>query len=30
VRPESVAATILGVLDLGPDATVTDVTVKPR
>jgi short-subunit dehydrogenase len=30
VRPETVAATILGVLDLGPDATVTDVTVKPR
>ena len=30
VRPETVAAAILGVLDLGPDATVTDLSVKPR
>ncbi|WP_432479525.1 SDR family oxidoreductase [Nocardioides sp. GXQ0305] len=30
VRPETVAEAILGVLDLGPDATVTDVSVKPR
>jgi short-subunit dehydrogenase len=30
VRPETVADAILGVLDLGPDATITDVTVKPR
>ena len=29
-RPETVAEAILGVLDLGPDATVTDVSVKPR
>ncbi len=30
IRPETVAEAILGVLDLGPDATVTDVSVKPR
>lgn len=30
IRPETVAAAILGVLDLGPDATVTDLSVKPR
>ena len=29
-RPETVAEAILGVLDLGPDATVTDRSVKPR
>lgn len=29
IRPESVAATILHVLDLSPDATVPDVTVRP-
>jgi short-subunit dehydrogenase len=30
IRPETVADAILGVLDLGPDATVTDLSVKPR
>jgi short-subunit dehydrogenase len=30
IRPETVAEAILGVLDLGPDATVTDLSVKPR
>ena len=30
IRPESVAEAILGVLDLAPDATVTDLSVKPR
>jgi short-subunit dehydrogenase len=29
-QPETVAETILGVLDLAPDATVTDLSVKPR
>lgn len=30
IRPETVAAAILGVLDLGDDATVPDLSVKPR
>lgn len=30
IRPETVAEAILGVLDLGPDATLTDLTLKPR
>lgn len=30
VRPETVAAAILGVLDLADDATVPDLSVKPR
>lgn len=30
IRPETVAEAILGVLDLGPDATITDLAVKPR
>lgn len=30
IRPETVAQAILGVLDLGVDATLTDLTVKPR
>lgn len=30
IRPETVADTILGVLDLPADATVPDVTIRPR
>ncbi|GAB3764672.1 short-subunit dehydrogenase [Nocardioides ginsengisegetis] len=30
IRPETVAEAILGVLDLGPDATVPDLTIRPR
>lgn len=30
IRPETVVEAILGVLDLGPDATLTDLTLKPR
>ncbi len=30
IRPETVAEAILGVLDLGQDATVTDLAVRPR
>jgi NAD(P)-dependent dehydrogenase (short-subunit alcohol dehydrogenase family) len=30
IDPETVAATILGVIDLPGDATITDVTVRPR
>ena len=30
IRPETVAEAILGVLDLGEDATVPDLSVKPR
>lgn len=30
IRPETVAEAILGVLDLGEDATVPDLTVRPR
>jgi short-subunit dehydrogenase len=30
IRPETVAESILGVLDLGPDATVTDLAIRPR
>lgn len=30
IRPETVAGVILGVLDLSEDATVTDLSVKPR
>ena len=30
IRPETVAEAILGVLDLGPDATVTDLAIRPR
>lgn len=30
IRPETVAESILGVLDLGQDATLTDLTLKPR
>lgn len=30
IRPETVAASILGVLDLGDDATVPDLSVRPR
>jgi short-subunit dehydrogenase len=30
IRPETVADAILGVIDLGDDATVPDLTIKPR
>ncbi|GAA1478755.1 SDR family oxidoreductase [Nocardioides aestuarii] len=30
IRPETVAEAIVGVLGLGPDATLTDLTLKPR
>lgn len=30
IRPETVAEAILGILDLGADATVPDLTIKPR
>jgi len=30
IQPETVADALLGVLDLGADATVTDLTLKPR
>ena len=30
IRPETVAEAILGVLDLGPDATVPDLSIRPR
>ncbi len=30
IRPETVAEAILGVLDLGDDATVPDLSIKPR
>jgi short-subunit dehydrogenase len=30
IRPETVSDAILGVLDLGPDATVPEVSIKPR
>ena len=30
IDPGTVAAAILGVLDLGPDATVSDLTIRPR
>jgi short-subunit dehydrogenase len=29
IDPATVAASILGVLDLGPDATISDLTIKP-
>ena len=30
IDPATVAAAILHVLDLGPDATVSDLTIRPR
>lgn len=30
IQPETVAEAVLGVLDLGPDATVPDLTLRPR
>jgi NAD(P)-dependent dehydrogenase (short-subunit alcohol dehydrogenase family) len=30
IQPETVAATVLQVLDLAPDATIADITVRPR
>jgi short-subunit dehydrogenase len=30
IDPATVAGAILGVLDLGPDATISDVTIRPR
>jgi NAD(P)-dependent dehydrogenase (short-subunit alcohol dehydrogenase family) len=30
IQPETVATTVLQVLDLAPDATISDITVRPR
>jgi hypothetical protein len=30
IRPETVATEIVRVLDLGPDATIPDLVIRPR